>query len=252
MLYNILFQFRYATAFDLLLISVAILMAVVHGAALPGSLIIFTNTVQLFGNQATTGGFYVDFNSLIRRAFEPFELVEGEGLTIQTALLTGTIDEGLVDTEDELFELFSTIITTSGRIRNLSCLVYRYSLETNTTILHVLNQTVNNVSIPVTADGCSCVQDIFSLDQSDFVCTHKERFFFGAVTGDGILWQVYYALMLFVVVLVAGYVQVFFMQWASERQVHKIRILYYKSVLRQDIGWFDMIPGGSLASRLNG
>ena len=44
--------------------------------------------------------------------------------------------------------------------------------------------------------------------------------------------------------------QVSFFQAADERQVKKIRLAFYRSVLRQEIGWFDANPSGELATRI--
>ena len=52
-------------------------------------------------------------------------------------------------------------------------------------------------------------------------------------------------------VLLLGYIQITLYQIADERQVHKIRLLFYRAVLRQNIGWFDSNPSGELASRLS-
>ena len=46
-------------------------------------------------------------------------------------------------------------------------------------------------------------------------------------------------------------IQIFFYQTACERQLYKIRLYYYRAILRQDIGWFDSNPSGELASRLS-
>ena len=48
-----------------------------------------------------------------------------------------------------------------------------------------------------------------------------------------------------------GFVQISFFQMACERQVRKIRLLFYRAILKQNIGWFDNNPSGELASRLN-
>ena len=57
--------------------------------------------------------------------------------------------------------------------------------------------------------------------------------------------------MIAAAVLIISYFQISFIQIACERQVKKIRLLFYKSVLRQNIGWFDTTASGELASRLN-
>ena len=48
-----------------------------------------------------------------------------------------------------------------------------------------------------------------------------------------------------------SYLQIFLYQTACERQLYKIRLYYYRAILRQDIGWFDGNPSGELASRLS-
>ena len=69
--------------------------------------------------------------------------------------------------------------------------------------------------------------------------------FFTAVDGE-----VYRFVGIAVGVFIAGFIQVAFFQAACERQVKKIRLLYYRSILKQDISWFDANPSGELSSRL--
>lgn len=38
----------------------------------------------------------------------------------------------------------------------------------------------------------------------------------------------------------------------ATRQVNKMRLAFFKSVLKQDIGWFDTTDSGELNTRLNG
>ena len=51
--------------------------------------------------------------------------------------------------------------------------------------------------------------------------------------------------------LIVAYVQIAFIQTAAERQVYKIRLKYYRAVLRQDIAWFDVNPTGEVSTRLS-
>ena len=51
--------------------------------------------------------------------------------------------------------------------------------------------------------------------------------------------------------LIVAYVQIAFIQTAAERQVYKIRLRYYRAVLRQDIAWFDVNPTGEVSTRLS-
>ena len=52
-------------------------------------------------------------------------------------------------------------------------------------------------------------------------------------------------------VLVLAYLQISFYQTSAEHQVYKIRLNYYRAVLRQDIAWFDANPTGEISTRLS-
>ena len=52
-------------------------------------------------------------------------------------------------------------------------------------------------------------------------------------------------------VFILAYIQISFVQAAAERQVYKIRLKYYRAVLRQNIAWFDDNPTGEVATRLS-
>ena len=247
-------QFRYATALDWFLILLATLMAAAHGAALPGAMLIFGDITNLFANFDISRRAFENLTSTLQSTFQNFTFVEGTGLILPSAITTLTIDEGIVATEDSLFTLLFTLSnqTMSSLLMNASCVVFAYADQLNTTGFDVLNRTVEgSLVIPVFAEGCLCADQLFLGFSSEARCLTGDVFIHGEVTGDGILWQIYYFLMITVAVFIVGYFQVTFMQLACERQVQKIRILFYKSVLRQEIGWFDINPGGELTSRLN-
>ena len=50
---------------------------------------------------------------------------------------------------------------------------------------------------------------------------------------------------------IVAYVQIATFQTAAERQVYKIRLKYYRAVIRQNIAWFDANPTGEVATRLS-
>ena len=63
--------------------------------------------------------------------------------------------------------------------------------------------------------------------------------------------QVFYFVGIAAGVFIAAYFQISLYQTACERQVHKIRLYFYRAILRQEIGWFDANPSGELSSRLS-
>lgn len=69
-------------------------------------------------------------------------------------------------------------------------------------------------------------------------------------TDQVVIYCVYFVIIA-VVVFVFAYIQISFFQMACERQVRKIRLEFYRAILKQNIGWFDSNPSGELASRLN-
>ncbi|XP_056308710.1 ATP-dependent translocase ABCB1-like [Danio aesculapii] len=60
---------------------------------------------------------------------------------------------------------------------------------------------------------------------------------------------IYYSIMGFVV-LVAAYMQVAFWTLAAGRQVKKLRTTFFHSIMKQEIGWFDVNETGQLNTRL--
>lgn len=67
---------------------------------------------------------------------------------------------------------------------------------------------------------------------------------------DQMLVKVYYYIALAGIIFVAGYLQMGFWQHAAERQIATIRHRFLRSILSQNISWFDSNPTGELSSRL--
>nr|XP_022339240.1 multidrug resistance protein 1-like isoform X1 [Crassostrea virginica] len=61
----------------------------------------------------------------------------------------------------------------------------------------------------------------------------------------------FYYLYIAGAVLVSGYLQIMCWTTACERQIHAIRKVYFRSIVRQEIGWFDKHQSGELTTRLS-
>lgn len=89
---------------------------------------------------------------------------------------------------------------------------------------------------------------------ADFISTTTSGAF-SCVTNDEFLISVNNIALAFVGIGLAAflvaYIQISFMQTAAERQVYKIRLKYYRAVLRQNIAWFDANPTGEITTRLS-
>ena len=51
--------------------------------------------------------------------------------------------------------------------------------------------------------------------------------------------------------VVLGYMEVTFWLIAAYRQGQKIRMAFFRAIMRQNIGWFDSHRAGELNARLN-
>jgi len=71
---------------------------------------------------------------------------------------------------------------------------------------------------------------------------------FNAITAEACRNLTILALAIFV----AGYFQAVCWSWAGENQSLRIRQLYFKSILGQDVAWFDQTSTGELTTRLTG
>ena len=83
----------------------------------------------------------------------------------------------------------------------------------------------------------------------------QEFISFGANTKPNILetmktFAVYYCIIA-AAMFICSFFQAAFWSFSASRQVHKIRQQFYSSILRQDIGWFDVNEPGTLTTRLS-
>ena len=74
------------------------------------------------------------------------------------------------------------------------------------------------------------------------------------ITNDGLIGEINMLILYFGIISIAvfifGSIQVLTYQVSAERQVYKMRLSYYRAVLRQNIAWFDENASGAIASRL--
>ena len=78
----------------------------------------------------------------------------------------------------------------------------------------------------------------------DYECRTESQFF------EVLLYYVYGFLGLGVGSFLLGFTQVSTFSLAAKLQVHRIRKILYKAILRQNIAWFDENKAGELNSRL--
>ena len=113
-------------------------------------------------------------------------------------------------------------------------------------IAGTVNESIDNLNCMKLNNICNTVereQCGFFVDES--LCA----------TGDDLIDEINILLIYYcglgVVAFVCGWLHVSLFQFACERQLHIIRRKFFHSVLRQEIGWFDVNSVGELNSRLN-
>ena len=225
---------------------------------------VFGDVTNLFTNHKISREVFPGIRSNYTNTYRGFAFNETANISdITEAVNNRIITPNVLQNESQLTDLsvltlqtyYNTSVSASD-IEGLSCIVFSYAntnvngLNTPFLVLQAI-VTNNDFSMPVTTDACDCLQTQFQEYNSESRCLSDYTFIHGEGGVDGILWIIYLFLIITVGVFILAYIQISFIQLACERQIHKIRLLYYSSVLKQDIGWFDLNPSGELSSRLN-
>ena len=248
-------QFRFAVGLDWILIVLGVVFSVVQGAALPISIFIFGDITNLFVDHDITQQIFTSINADLSNTFMNFTFLENANLSGASEAFGRQIIDPLVLESEEIFvELVMLVNSTSlsSSAQSLSCVLYTHANETGSTAFAALQSVViQETAIPASSNTCQCVNDSFSLYARGTRCLSDNAFYYGTDTSTGVLWLVYYILMVCGGVFLAGILQLGLIQAATERQVHRIRLLFYHSLLRQDMTWFDSTSSGELTSKLN-
>ena len=129
---------------------------------------------------------------------------------------------------------------------------YYYSTELDINCLtnDQFNQSVNGDTAPIMLSigsvNCTVLEDTFaSLYGSVAQCLDKDSFIAQVNS------EIFYFIAIACGAFLMGYLMIQTFHLASERQVYKMRLAYYRAVLRQDIAWFDLNPAGEVSSRLS-
>ena len=110
-----------------------------------------------------------------------------------------------------------------------------------------------SVNVPVDDLNCTHLNMICSTTERDTCQFFVEDDL--CTTGDDLVEDinglVIYYCVLGVAAFVCGWLHVSLFQYACERQLQIIRKKFFHSILRQEIGWFDVNSVGQINSRIN-
>ena len=62
---------------------------------------------------------------------------------------------------------------------------------------------------------------------------------------------IFYYCLIGIISLTCGWLQFTMFQFAADRQIKRIRTLFFRAILKQEVAWFDLNPTGEINSRLN-
>ncbi len=106
--------------------------------------------------------------------------------------------------------------------------------------------TIAPIMLSIGTVNCTVLDSTFTgLFGSIAQCRDKDSFIADVNS------EIFYFIAIACGAFLMGYLMIQAFHLASERQVYKMRLAYYRAVLRQDIAWFDLNPAGEVSSRLS-
>ena len=113
----------------------------------------------------------------------------------------------------------------------------------NRSLLTMGMGTMQNVSNQ-SADGPSCLTQTLSPDVLGYVCDPS-----GTLMAEIALFSLYYV-ALATAVLIATFMATVVWNVSAYRQTRRMRVAFYRAILRQEVGWFDVNEAAELSTRL--
>ena len=151
-----------------------------------------------------------------------------------------------------IFGDFINIFINQEITEGLSFLVQNSSLQCNAAVdSSFVGLTVDDI----TDGGVNCS---FLVNETSSINNVITNCFSGqaeCINNDDFIDEVNALIFIFlamaIAVFILGTIQVALFQAACERQVKKIRLAFYRAIMRQEIGWFDANSSGELSSRIS-
>ena len=148
---------------------------------------------------------------------------------------------------------FPIAMNVFGDITNLF-INHQFSRDVVNSILPPcpLNPTISILNVTGGVVDCNtnyilpgCTFNLSQFISGQVMCLNNEDFI------SEINLQVYAFMGIAAGSFLFSWIHAWFFQMAAERQTHRIRLLYYRSVLKQNIGWFEENSSGEVSNRLS-
>ena len=116
-----------------------------------------------------------------------------------------------------------------------------------------MNQTVANASILAHVPILDCPTLIHENSTLNFIihsCSAQATCVTDGEFIEGVNKLVFIFIGIAVAVFILAYLEILLFEIADERQVKKIRLAFFKAIMKQEIGWFDAHSSGELSSMI--
>ncbi|XP_050434282.1 ATP-dependent translocase ABCB1-like [Adelges cooleyi] len=207
--------FRYASKGDVALMFIGILFSAIHGSSFPILALVFGQMTNTFIKQSAVATSAIS-TSTSNPLFEVSLTTVGDASQNSSTL--------------------SDIVTNSPLYGQSSTLgaFFMSEMERLTT-----SNTITGIDL-----GETTISPVQSSNSSSGAMSPEE--FYNYMTK----FSLYY-LYIGVGVLFAAFIQTLCWEIACERQVHRLRKIFYRQILRQEISWYDLSDGGDMTTKLS-
>ena len=215
-------QFRYATGLDWLLMIIGTLVAILHGFVLPIALLVLAFLTDAFvfrevSRKVANIQYFVSFQYLLS-----LKTSGAEGKPLELGELADyNANPDLANIPFDVKNLTGGVVNCSGVYTFR--LPYPYDGQLNFTIADL----VRSATVPTAK------------------CYTNETFI------DYINALIFGLLAVIILAAALGAVQMLFFHLTSERQMRKMRLYYFQSILRQERKWHDLQTQGELGIHLS-
>ena len=112
---------------------------------------------------------------------------------------------------------------------------------------------VTGVAANTGTENCTIIRSFITLIDAQSTAFGPDTF--RCLTIDDFLSEINILIFIFVglalCTLLFGFIQVWTFSLAAQRQAYRMRLSFFRAVLRQEISWFDDNKSGELSARLN-
>ncbi|XP_022176200.1 multidrug resistance protein 1-like isoform X2 [Myzus persicae] len=211
--------FRYASKGDVVLMSIGVICSAIHGSSFPVLALVFGQMTNVFIKQASVTS--TENNSLVNIP------VVGNALDLIHA-------NPFNSTNNYTNILLSNDVSTNSSLNDESSTFgafFMSEMERMSTV-----KTITEMDLSKTTDIPNQFNDE-ALSPEEFY-NYMTKF------------SLYY-LYIGCAVLISAFIQSFCWEIACERQIHRLRKVFYCQILRQEMSWYDLSDGEDLTTKLS-